>query len=330
MIGVTGFYLSVIFGHQDNPYKRARIKIPEGASLSGITAILNSQQVVTDNKNFHLAVRLLGMEKSLPAGVFTLYSATDNNAIINQLVNGEPTIRVVTIIEGWTIDETAQALANALLLESDKIIALCHDPQFIAGLDLGEVPSLEGYLYPETYRFLEGQTEQEVLERLVGEFKKNFDHLLVDTESKVGLSAREVLTMASIIEGEAIYDEERPTIAAVYYNRLEKRMRLQADPTIQYIINGPPRRLLKRDLELDSPYNTYQNYGLPPGPINSPGKQSILAALNPAEVDYLYFVARGDGYHTFSRTQSEHIKAKQKFQRVRREVAREKRMKEQG
>lgn len=136
--------------------------------------------------------------------------------------------------------------------------------------------------------------------------------------------------MASIIEGEVIYDEERLIVSAVYHNRLKKRMRLQADPTIQYIIDGPPRRLLTRDLELKSPYNTYRNYGLPIGPINNPGRQSILAAMNPAEVDYLYFVAKGDGYHTFSRTQKEHNRAKRQFQRVRWNVARERRKNNQG
>lgn len=330
MIGVTVFYLTIVFWDQDNPFDRVRVKIPEGASLNAITNILHKQQVISNDKIFKLGVRLLGQEKSLPAGVFTLYEADNNNAIVEQLVRGEPTIRVVTIIEGWTIDETAAALSNALLLDREKIIALCHDTDFITELGVGDVPSLEGYLYPETYRFLEGQTEREIIWRLVNEFNDNFAELLKQSEEKVGLSELELITMASIIEGEAIFDEERPTIAAVYYNRLKRRMRLQADPTIQYILDGPPRRLLKRHLEIDSPYNTYRNYGLPPGPINSPGRQSILAALNPADVDYLYFVAIGDGYHTFSRTQTEHIKAKRKFQSVRRQVAREKRMKKQG
>ncbi len=136
------------------------------------------------------------------------------------------------------------------------------------------------------------------------------------------MSVHEILTLASIIEGEAIFDEERAVISSVYHNRLRRRIKLQADPTIQYILTGPPRRLLYKDLEIDSPYNTYKYYGLPPGPISNPGKNSILAAIFPASTNYIYFVAKGDGKHTFSRTAAEHSRAKAEFNKVRREVKR--------
>ena len=138
-----------------------------------------------------------------------------------------------------------------------------------------------------------------------------------------GLTQLEMVTLASIIEGEAIYDSERPLISAVYQNRLNIKMRLQADPTIQYIIDDGPRRLLKRDLKIKSPYNTYLNYGLPPGPINSPGLESLRAAVSPADADFFFFVANGEGYHTFSRTEAEHNVAKKKLQRHRRKVKRQ-------
>jgi UPF0755 protein len=137
---------------------------------------------------------------------------------------------------------------------------------------------------------------------------------------ELGMDEKEIITLASIIEGEAIYDRERPVISGVYHNRLNIGMRLQADPTIQYIIEGSPRRLLNKDLKIKSPYNTYLNEGLPPGPINNPGIESIKAALYPVETDYLYFVAKGDGYHTFSRTKEEHNIAKRKFQKIRRQL----------
>ena len=130
---------------------------------------------------------------------------------------------------------------------------------------------------------------------------------------ELGFNIKEMITLASIIEGEALYNSERPVISGVYHNRLKKGMKLQADPTIQYIINDGPRRLLNKDLKIESPYNTYLNKGLPPGPINNPGKESILAALYPMKNDYLFFVARGDGYHEFSKTEQEHNKAKRKF-----------------
>jgi len=139
---------------------------------------------------------------------------------------------------------------------------------------------------------------------------------------ELGLKELEIITLASIIEGEALYDVERPIISGVYHNRLQKRMKLQADPTIQYIIKDGPRRLLNKDLKIKSPYNTYLNKGLPPGPINNPGKESIIAALFPNENEYLYFVARGDGFHKFSKTEKEHLIAKKKFQKIRRQVRR--------
>jgi UPF0755 protein len=140
---------------------------------------------------------------------------------------------------------------------------------------------------------------------------------LRDRAQVLGMNEIEVITLASIIEGEALYDKERPIIAGVYHNRLQKGMKLQADPTIQYIIDDGPRRLLKKDLMIESPYNTYLNKGLPPGPINNPGKKSILAALFPLKNDYLFFVARGDGYHTFTKTEQEHNQAKRKFNKMR-------------
>jgi UPF0755 protein len=141
----------------------------------------------------------------------------------------------------------------------------------------------------------------------------------------MNMRMHDILTIASIIEGEVIVDAERPIVASVYYNRLRKRIRLQADPTIQYIIPGAPRRLLIKDLEIDSPYNTYVYYGLPPGPINNPGKASIMAAIYPANTKYLYFVAKGDGSHVFSKTLSEHNRAKASFDKIRREVYRKQR-----
>ena len=139
------------------------------------------------------------------------------------------------------------------------------------------------------------------------------------------LNIHQTITLASIIEGEAIFDDEREIISSVYHNRLRRRIKLQADPTIQYILDGPPRRLLLKDLEIESPYNTYKYYGLPPGPISNPGKKSILAAIYPAKTNYIFFVARGDGRHTFSRNAAEHQQAKQEFDKVRREINRKKR-----
>ena len=192
-----------------------------------------------------------------------------------------------------------------------------EDPEFCKTLGV-DAESLEGYLFPETYKFSLMMAEEQVIRRLVKQFQRVFDSQMRAQASRMGMTVHETVSMASIIEGEAQVGDERPIISAVYHNRLKKRMRLQADPTVQYAIVDGPRRLFYKDYRIDSPYNTYRHRGLPPGPIMSPGEASLRAALYPAEVNYLYFVARGDGSHIFSRTTREHEKAKRETRWARR------------
>ena len=202
------------------------------------------------------------------------------------------------------------------------MLKLFSNEKLIKGLQINS-NTLEGYLFPETYYFFEGVDEISVIKRLVKEHKRFWNDANISKADSLGFTPYEIITLASIIEGEAIYDSERSIISAVYHNRLKIGMKLQADPTVQYIIDDGPRRLLNRDLRIKSPYNTYMYKGLPPGPINSPGRQSLIAALSPQNNDYLYFVAKGDGYHTFSKNEKEHERAKRAFQRVRKKVRRE-------
>lgn len=175
------------------------------------------------------------------------------------------------------------------------------------------VASLEGYLFPDTYYFTYGQSEEEIIRQMVSRF---VDVVYPAVEGKIGrwgLGLHEIVTLASIVEREVMADSERPLVASVYLNRLKINMPLQADPTVRYVMTEDRSRVLYRDLEIDSPYNTYRNNGLPPGPIASPGLASIMAVLEPAETDYLFFVAKGDGTHQFSRTFSEHVRARQQL-----------------
>jgi len=229
----------------------------------------------------------------------------------------------VTLIEGWDNYQITEQLANSLDLNRRIMDSLCADSGFCNSFGIDK-NNLIGYLLPDTYAFHKGFTETEVLSVLVNRTLSVFaqDSVKRAVEA-INYSRDQILTLASIVEGEAIFDDERATIAAVYLNRLKKGMRLQADPTIQYIIDGPPRRLLYKDLEIDSPYNTYKYYGLPPGPINNPGLKSILATIFAEKVKYLYFVARGDGRHTFSNTLKEHNRAKLAFDKIRRDVRRQ-------
>ena len=302
------------------------VRIPKGKTLKEITGILSEKNIVKSDRSFILAVRLLGYEKNIQAGNLVLHEPKTNLRLINQLVNGMPELIKITVLEGWNIYKVSKILENTMGIHHDKVISLCMNKRFIRSLGI-KAPTLEGFLFPETYYFVETESPRTILQRMVSEYQ---DHISDDIRNRIrelGFSELQLITLASIIEGEAIYDDERKNISSVYHNRLHKGMRLQADPTIQYIIKDGPRRLLNKDLNIVSPYNTYLNEGLPIGPINNPGLQSIIAALYPSETEYIYFVAKGDGYHTFSITQKEHNFAKRKLNRLRKKISRERLMK---
>ena len=326
---ILAFYLLVIYWPQSNPYERVEINIPKGVTLSQIGNILKEESIISNKRTFTMAVKSLGHEKNIPAGRYVLHNALNNRAIINQLVYGVPSLKSITVLEGWNIYQIANVLEKELKISKKTFLRLCNDQRVIKLFDL-EGNSLEGYLFPDTYTFAEGVDPYLVLTRMVNEFINNITKSMEVQAQEMNMSLLEVITLASIIEGEAIYDSERAIISAVYHNRLKRGMKLQADPTIQYIIDDGPRRLLNNDLKIESKYNTYLYRGLPPGPINSPGKESIIAALYPSVNEYLYFVARGDGYHTFSTNEKDHNKAKKKFQEVRRRVKQQKNRKIEG
>ena len=239
------------------------------------------------------------------------------------MIYGSPEVKKIRILEGWNLNQIAGNLSKVMAFDSTKVLKIANDPKFLSknGIDAS---SLEGYLFPDTYFFFEGDTPSSVLSHLVLKYKEFWNKTYRDRAKRLNMTENEVVTLASIIEGEAIYNSERAKISGVYHNRLNIGMKLQADPTIQYIISDGPRRLLNRDLRIESPYNTYLNHGLPPAPINSPGKNSLIAALYPEENDFLYFVATGDGYHTFTTNENDHKKAKRKLQKLRRQLKKRK------
>jgi UPF0755 protein len=299
--------------------KTVDIIIPRGASINAILDTLLVNHLIEDKKVFRFWITTLEKDRSLKAGYYEVPLGLTNPQLVNYLSTARSKQLKVTLIEGWRIEQIAQALDATLDIDSSRFVALARDKKFISNLGINK-SSLEGYLLPDTYFLYWGMDEEQLIKFLVKNCKNLFTDSVIARIDSMKMSMHQILTLASIIEGEAIFDDERSTISSVYHNRLRKRIKLGADPTIQYILDGPPRRLLYRDLEIDSPYNTYKYYGLPPGPINNPGKNSILAAIYPADTNYLYFVARGDGRHTFSYTASEHAKAKAKFNQIRREV----------
>ncbi len=311
----------ILFWPQKNPFSIAKVTISSKSTLRDLSQQLYSKKIISNEKMFVWAVQLLGKEKQIPIGTFRLVNAKSNFEIIDQLVYGSPEIKKITILEGWSLKKIANYLNEKMDFDQDEISKISNNQKIIKKYGIN-ASSIEGYLYPDTYLFFNGDSPNYIINHLLEQFKKFWTNELIERAKVMNMSIHEIVTLASIIEGEAIYNSERPTISGVYHNRLKKGMLLQADPTIQYIINDGPRRLLNKDLRIDSPYNTYKYPGLPPGPINSPGKESLMAALYPEQNDYLFFVANGDGYHTFSKNERDHNIAKRKFQKIRNQLKR--------
>ena len=313
----------VLFWPQPNPSYVSKVTVITGSTLGEISKQLYEKKIIANEQMFRWAVQVMGKEKEIPVGTFQLVDTQSNYDIIKQLVYGSPELIKVRLLEGWSVKQIATHLNEVMGFEPDEIIDISKDYQFLKKHNIN-ASTIEGYLFPDTYLFFNGDTPTFVLNNVVSEYKKFWRDAFRDRARELNMTEHEVVTLASIIEGEAIYDKERPTISGVYHNRLNLGMRLQADPTIQYIIDDGPRRLLNRDLKIDSPYNTYKYEGLPPGPINSPGEQSLIAALYPEENEYLFFVARGDGYHTFTTNEKDHNIAKKQLQKLRRKLRKKK------
>jgi len=316
---VAGYYGYKIFFLPVTGDQEVEFKIRRGWALSQIADSLAARGIVESPENFLAAAKLSRRAAQVKAGKYIIAPRASNLDLIRLFVSGKAARQRLIIPEGFTAEAIAGLLQRELEIDSTAVMNLIKDREFIDEVDI-EAPSLEGYLYPNTYQFYWGDTPRDVISLLVTEFHKRVPDSLLARADSLNMSMHEIVTLASIIEGEARVDSERAIISAVYWNRLRKGMRLQADPTIQYIIPGPPRRVLNRDLEIDSPYNTYKYAGLPPGPVNNPGIKSILAALYPKSVGYLYFVARGDGSHIFSYSLEQHNAAKRAFDRYRAQV----------
>ncbi len=304
-------------------YTYRPVLIPRGASLQAIADSLSRHGLLNQPDLFLFLGRVTGKDRRIKSGLLEVPVGLPPYALLTYLAHARPHLIKVTIPEGLRSEQIAAILAREVGIDSARFMHLVRDSVFTRRLGL-RANSLEGYLLPETY-FLPWKPEESTLiHQMVQSTLQLFQADSIQRRLReLHMSVHQVLTLASIIEGEVVVDSERVLVSSVYHNRLRRGWRLQADPTIQFILKGRPRRLTYRDLEIDSPYNTYRYRGLPPGPINNPGRRSILAALYPARTDYLYFVATGDGRHHFSRTQREHLIWKRKFNRLRRQVARE-------
>ncbi|MGH9391463.1 MAG: endolytic transglycosylase MltG, partial [Vicinamibacteria bacterium] len=290
--------------------------VERGATGLRIAESLEERGIIRDRRLFVLALRFRADGKSVQAGEYRFVEPLSTFDVLSKLVSGDTFTFAVTIPEGLTLLETAELLAAQGLAEKSALRAAFEEKTLVADLD-PEARNLEGYLYPTTYRFPRSVAPEELARTLAGQFKRIFDETERARAAKLGLTPRQVVTLASVIEKETGLAEERPRIASVFSNRLRIGMPLQSDPTIIYALELAGRfdgNLKRTDLELDSPYNTYRYPGLPPGPIASPGEASIRAVLEPKETSFLYFVSRNDGSHHFSSTYSEHVNAVRRYQ----------------
>ncbi len=295
------------------------ITVDAGSSARQVAERLENAGLVAHPRAFTLYARLRGAGSRLKSGQYRLPESASWEEILDAIRSGRVVTHPVTIPPGFTLRQIVPRVAAVAGVPADTVLALARDSALAAELGVPG-PHLEGYLFPETYRFAAGISPGEALATMVRSYREFWGEEERVRLDSLEMTEREIVTLASIVEREARVAGERPVIAGVYVNRLEEGMRLQADPTVQYLLDRPKERLLYADIERvgDSPYNTYTHAGLPPGPIASPGAASLRAALNPADVPYLYFVARPDGTHIFTRTREEHVAAKERVRQVRR------------
>ncbi|MBX9857839.1 MAG: endolytic transglycosylase MltG [Gemmatimonadaceae bacterium] len=307
-IVIGAVLMSEVRGSADADGSAARVVIPRGASMRAAADSLAAHDIIGSTRLFRWYASFRGNARAIKPGTYLLPPGAGYATVLDALVNGKGIMTTVVIPEGFDLRDITPALAKALNVPEDSVRVAVTDTAWINQLAV-PVPSLEGYLFPATYAFPEGTTAREavnaMIERFLDAWKPEWDARL----QAMSITRHDALAMASIVEKEARKPEERPIISAVYWNRVKAGMLLQADPTVQYALPKHVGRVLYKDLEVESKYNTYKHTGLPPGPIASPGAASIEAALSPADVPYLFFVARADGSHQFTRTFEEHSRA---------------------
>lgn len=284
-----------------------RLVIPEGASAKAVADSLTTHGVIRLPRLFRFYVRVKGADSNIKAGTYDIPRGAGWARALDALVAGRVVTVALTVPEGWAISQIAVRVAPITGLQEDSVALRLLAPRLSDSLG-APGPNLEGYLFPETYRFAQGVPLLIIAVELYDRYRAVWTPQRRAALDSIAMSERELVTLASIIQAEARWEDEMPLVSAVFHNRLRRRMRLQADPTVQYALDSHQSRLLFRHIEsvADNPYNTYTHGGLPPGPIGSPGLAAIDAALYPADVSFLYFVAREDGHHEFSRTLREH------------------------
>lgn len=304
---IVGYFTFFTANHFDKPTPFT-FEIKDGESFTSVTEKLYSEGIIPSKFNFKVAGFIYGAQTKVKSARYKIPNDISYLDLLDLFVNGPADyLRAIKINDGQTLKWLGAKVRRDVKIDSAAFVNLTTDKEFIKSLGLN-VSTLEGYLFSKTYKMYENTSPEEALQIFYKGFTDFYNDSLKQRTKQIGFTVHQVLTLASIIKGETNLVSEMPTISAVYHNRLRIGMRLQADPTIQYLLPGGWRRLTYADLRIESPYNTYKYAGLPPGPINNPGKNAIMAALYPEKNNYLYFVASGNGGHKFAKSYSDHLK----------------------
>ncbi|WP_196611007.1 endolytic transglycosylase MltG [Pectinatus brassicae] len=311
MAVIIGFHYPS--GQTDNANnKQIVIEIKSGMQTAQIAALLKDKDVIDHDFYFRLLAKIKGLDKQLKVGSYILQKDMSDSAVMELLIKG-PTLNTikVTIPEGYTVEKIADVLSKDNIVDRNEFLRLAksYTPyEYMKNNDPNVKYKVEGYLFPDTYEFLINSSPKQIMDIMLNEFNKKYDEELRKRAKDKNLSAHELVVLASLVEAEARYENDRPIIAQVFFNRLKINMPLQSDTTIQYAMKERKEELMIKDTKIDSPYNTYMHYGLPPGAVGNPGMASIKAVLYPQNNDYLYFVADSTGHNHYSRTYQEHLR----------------------
>ena len=302
------WYLLCLFVPPGNGALVRDISFPAGSGIRGLSAQLKAGGIIRSSWHFILLTRLRGQAHRLKAGDYRFNDGMTPAAVLAKIVAGDVDFRKFSLPEGYSIFQAAELLEQKGYFKRQEFLDACREPEVLAKYGIA-AESVEGYLYPATYNLSRNGNARQFISQMVEQFMRRYEEVKASEKASSGLSRHQIVTLASLIEKEAVSSEEKPLISSVFHNRLRIGMPLQSDPTAVYGVRAFAGKVSKADIERHSPYNTYLIKGLPPGPIGNPGSDALHAALNPAASGYLYFVARQDGTHHFSRTLDEHNRA---------------------
>lgn len=313
VLAVGGWHVKYFFtaNSSDNSI---RLLLVEPGSFKKTVDQLSKEGLISDPNTFYRIGRIMGTGRKVRVGEYEFRMNMTPAEIFSVITSGKSVLHAVKIPEGFNLEQVADELASKGVVDRQEFLKLARDPRMVRLLDIPS-PTLEGYLYPDTYSFTRFTGDRVIIKTMVDRFKSVYNNDVKDKAQAVGMSMNDVVTLASVIEKETGAAEERPLISSVFHNRLKLNMPLQSDPTVIYGKAGDKKNITKKDLLTPSPYNTYTKKGLPVGPISNPGRESLVAAVSPAKSDYLYFVSKNEGVHQFSHSLQDHNNAVQKYQR---------------